>query len=112
MNLAEDRTLRRRGETRASDAEVYGKYPKEKGSNEIRRTKGNRGVWLLRRLQDGKAQFIVLSLWESVEAIKEFAGPDFEQARYDSEVNKFLLSIDPSLESTKCWLVPSLLSAQ
>ena len=83
------------GETRASDADVYGKYLEETGVNEIRTTKGNRGVWLLRRLQDGKAQFIVLSLWESVEAIKEFAGPDYEQARYYSEDNKFLLSIDP-----------------
>ena len=83
------------GETRESDAEVYGKYLEETGVNEIRTTKGNRGVWLLRRLQDGKAQFIVLSLWDSVEAIKKFAGPDYEQARYYSEDNKFLLGLDP-----------------
>ena len=83
------------GETRESDAYVYGKYLEETGVSEIRMTKGNRGVWLLRRLQDGKAQFIVLSLWDSVEAIKKFAGTDYEQARYYSEDNKFLLSLDP-----------------
>ena len=72
-----------------------GKYLEETGISEIRKTKGNRGAWLLRRLHDGKAQFIVLSLWESVEGIKKFAGPDYEKARYYSEDNKFLLSIDP-----------------
>jgi len=80
---------------RESDADVYGKYLEETGVSEIRMTKGNTGVWLLRRLQDGKAQFIVLSLWDSVEAIKKFAGPDYEQARYYSEDSKFLLSLDP-----------------
>jgi heme-degrading monooxygenase HmoA len=78
------------GETLESDADIYGKYLEG-----IRTTKGNRDVWLLRRVHDGKAEFIVLSLWNSFEAIKAFAGPDYERARYYAEDKKFLLRLDP-----------------
>lgn len=83
------------GETRESDADIYGKYLQETGMSEIRTTKGNLDVWLLRRVHDGKAEFIVLSLWDSLEAIKAFAGPDYEKARYYAEDKKFLLRLDP-----------------
>jgi heme-degrading monooxygenase HmoA len=83
------------GETRESDADIYGKYLEETGISEIRATKGNRDVWLLRRVHDGKAEFIVLSLWDSFEAIKAFAGPEYEKARYYAEDKRFLLRLDP-----------------
>jgi hypothetical protein len=38
------------GETLESDADIYGKYLEETGISEIRTTKGNRDVWLLRRV--------------------------------------------------------------
>ena len=83
------------GETRESDAETYAKYLQDTGMSEISKTKGNKGVWLLRRIHGGKAKFIVLSFWDSLDAIKEFAGPDYEKARYYAEDKKFLLSLDP-----------------
>jgi len=83
------------GETRESDADAYGKYLEETGIREIRATKGNRDVWLMRRIHEGKAEFIVLSLWDSFEAIKAFAGPDYAKARYYPEDKKFLLRLDP-----------------
>jgi heme-degrading monooxygenase HmoA len=95
------------GETRESDANAYGKYLEETGISEIRRTQGNRGVLLLRRLLDGKAQFIVLSLWQSLEAIKEFAGADYELARYYAEDKRFLLSLDPHVTHYEVLVGPS-----
>jgi len=83
------------GETRESDADTYRKYLEETGMSEIRSTKGNKGVWLLRRLHDGKAEFVVLSLWNSLEAIKSFAGSEYERARYYAEDQRFLLRLDP-----------------
>jgi heme-degrading monooxygenase HmoA len=68
------------GETRESDADIYWTYLKETGMSEIRATKGNKGVWLLRRLHEGKAEFVVISLWDSLEAIKSFAEPEYEKA--------------------------------
>jgi heme-degrading monooxygenase HmoA len=83
------------GETRESDADIYWKYLEETGMSEIRTTKGNKGVWLLRRLHEGKAEFVVISLWDSLEAIKSFAGHEYEKARYYAEDQPFLLRLDP-----------------
>jgi GTP cyclohydrolase II len=51
------------GETLGSDAETYGKYLEEAGIKEIKASKGNQGVWLLRRVHEGRAEFIVISMW-------------------------------------------------
>jgi len=83
------------GETLDVHADTYSKYLEETGVKEIRSTKGNQGVFLLRRVHDGKAEFIVLSLWDSLEAIKAFAGPEYEKARYYAEDERFLLRLDP-----------------
>ena len=43
---------------------------------------GNRGVTLFRRVEGRRVHFLLISLWESEEAIREYAGPDIEAARY------------------------------
>jgi heme-degrading monooxygenase HmoA len=83
------------GETQESDADSYFKYLEETGVKECRATKGNQGVWLLRRVHDGRAEFVFISLWDSFESIKAFAGPDYENAVYYPEDKKFLLRLDP-----------------
>src|SRR5262245_54490158 len=83
------------GETLASDAETYCKYLEETGVKEIRATKGNQGVWLLRRLHEGRAEFVVTSLWDTLDSIKAFAGPEYQKAVYYPEDKKFLLKLDP-----------------
>jgi len=81
------------GETPASNADEYSKYLEETGVNHCKRTKGNRGVWLLRRIHEGKARFVFLSLWDSFESVKEFEGAEFEKAVYYPEDTKFLLHL-------------------
>lgn len=83
------------GETLESDADTYGRYLEETGVKDIRATEGNQGVWLMRRVREGKAEFMVLSLWDSLESIKAFAGHDYEKAVYYPEDKKFLLSLSP-----------------
>jgi heme-degrading monooxygenase HmoA len=46
----------------------------ETGIKEIKDTKGNQGVWLMRRVHEGRAEFIVISMWDSLASIKAFAG--------------------------------------
>jgi heme-degrading monooxygenase HmoA len=62
------------GETMEPDADAYGKYLEETGVKEIRATKGNKGVWLMRRVREGRAEFVVIYMWDSLESIKGFAG--------------------------------------
>jgi hypothetical protein len=38
-----------------------------------------------------------VSLWESVDAIRKFAGPDIERAVYYPEDKEFLLELEPNV---------------
>ena len=51
-----------------------------------------RGAWLLRRdAEDATTEFITLSLWDSVDAIRAFAGDDIEAAVLYPEDERYLL---------------------
>src|SRR5690242_18596544 len=86
-----------RGVVRETARETYYDYLQKTGLKEYTATPGNKGVFVLRRVYDGKAEFTLLTLWESWEAIKAFAGPDYEKAVYYPEDKKFLLDLDPQV---------------
>ena len=79
------------GVTPGSKAEQYLDYLNETGIPDYRATEGNQGVYVLRRIEGNRAHFLLLTLWESLDAIKRFAGPDFEKARYYPEDDEYLL---------------------
>lgn len=60
-----------------------------------RATAGNKGAWVLRRIEGDVAHFITLSFWESRDAIAAFAGADIEAAKYYPEDEKYLLEFEP-----------------
>jgi heme-degrading monooxygenase HmoA len=80
-----------RGWTSAGDAERYEQYVNETGVQGLAGTDGNRGVYILRRIEGDRAEFVVLSLWDSLEAIKAFAGEDIEKARFYPRDDDFLI---------------------
>jgi heme-degrading monooxygenase HmoA len=83
--------------TEASKADEYMDYLNKTGVPEYRATPGNLGVYVLRRIEGNTAHFLLLTLWESEEAIKRFAGPNMEQARYYPEDEQFLLELEPTV---------------
>ena len=87
-----------RGTVRESDKDVYYEYLQKTGLKEYAETPGNRGVHTLRRVADGKCEFFLLTLWDSWDAIKAFAGPDYEKAVYYPEDDKFLVDRGPRVE--------------
>jgi heme-degrading monooxygenase HmoA len=87
-----------RGVTRESDKDTYFDYLQRTGLKEYAAIPGNLGVWVLRRLHNSTAEFTLISHWESWEAIKAFAGADFEKAVYYPEDEKFLLEMLPTVE--------------
>ena len=86
-----------RGITREADKDTYFQYLQETGLKEYSDTPGNRGVWTLCRLYEGKAEFTLLTLWDSWDAIKAFAGADYEKAVYYPEDERFLLKKEPNV---------------
>jgi heme-degrading monooxygenase HmoA len=79
------------GAVHTSDADAYAGYIRDTGFAEYGRTAGNRGAWLLRRDHEGTTEFIALSLWERMEAIRAFAGEDVEAAVLYPEDERYLI---------------------
>ena len=86
-----------RGITPKSKAEEYYSYLQKTGLKDYRATKGNRGVFVFRRIENDRAVFLLLTLWDSYEAIKQFAGPDYQKAIYYPEDKEFLLELEPNV---------------
>jgi heme-degrading monooxygenase HmoA len=84
-----------RGTVREADRDTYYEYLKKTGLQEYAATPGNRGVYTLCRVSNGQCEFLLLTLWESWDAIQAFAGPHYEQAVYYPEDDKFLLDRGP-----------------
>ena len=65
-------------------AEGYERYlvASDRGVGDYRRIAGNRGVYLMRRAEGERVRFLLISLWDSREAIAGYAGADIEKAQY------------------------------
>ena len=85
------------GITDASKADEYVEFLNRTGVHDYQATEGNLGVHILRRIEGGQAHFLTLTFWESVEAIKRFAGEDFEKARYYPEDHEYLLEFEETV---------------
>ena len=79
------------GVTRAADADRYLVYLEATGLAAYRETQGNRGVLALRRVTGDRAEFLLVTLWESEAAIRRFAGDDPERAVFYPEDDRFLV---------------------
>jgi heme-degrading monooxygenase HmoA len=85
------------GRTPAAKADEYYAFLQRSGLPDYRATPGNRGVTVLRRLDGDEAHFLLVSLWESLEAVARFAGPDVTRAHYYPEDKDFLLEFEPEV---------------
>ena len=80
-----------RGWTSSEDADAYVDYLKETGMRAYAETPGNRAAHLLRRETGGRTEFVTFTLWDSLEAIRAFAGEDVERAVFYPEDDRFLV---------------------
>jgi hypothetical protein len=55
---------------------------------------GHRGALLLRREDEGRIEFLAMTLWASPEAIRGFAGDDIERAVVEPEARAVLAGFD------------------
>lgn len=83
-----------RGYTRDEDIDDYLEYLQQTGVREYTSTPGNRGCQVLCRRDGQRAEFLLISLWESVDAIRAFAGDEIEQAVFYPEDDRFLVERD------------------
>ena len=91
-----------RGATRAADSDRYARYVEDTGLRAFSETPGNLGALLLRRPVDGAGEatteFLVVSFWDSMDAVKRFAGPAPEKAVFYPEDDRYLVRRDLSVD--------------
>lgn len=81
-----------RGWTSAEDADCYLEYIRRTGLAEYGATAGNRGAVVFRRREGERTEFFVLSLWDSMDAVRRFAGPQPERAVFYPQDGQFLVA--------------------
>src|SRR5512140_3407441 len=79
------------GRVAAAKADAYHQFLLRSGVPDYRATPGNRGVLVLRRTDGDVTHFFLVTLWDSIEGIRRFAGSDYLKARYYPEDDEFLL---------------------
>lgn len=80
-----------RGRVPAEKADAYYAYIERTGLADYRSTAGNRGILVMRRTEAGITHFTLTSFWESLDAVRRFAGDDYTRAHYYPEDDTFLI---------------------
>lgn len=98
-----------RGWTASSRAGEYIEYLNRTGVPGLSGTPGNRGVYVLHRdVGDDRTEFVVMSLWDSRESIKAFAGQDISVARFYPQDDEFLIERDWNCDHFEVPVAPGL----
>ena len=86
-----------RGAVKREDGDAYAAYIDETGIAAYVATPGNLGAWILHRREGDVVHVETFTLWESEDAIREFAGDDLLKARYYDKDADFLLEFEPEV---------------
>ena len=95
------------GRVPASKADAYYAYLLRTGLADYRATPGNRGLLVQRRIEGDVAHFLLTTVWDSLDAIKRFAGEDYEAARYYPEDDDYLLERDDHVSHYEVYTPPA-----
>jgi heme-degrading monooxygenase HmoA len=79
-----------RGVVRTADADEYVEYVRDTGIEHYRSIPGNQGAWILRRSLGDTTEILTFSLWDSMEAVRAFAGENPSRAVFYPEDERFL----------------------
>jgi len=83
-----------RGWTRLSDAEAYEELLRDKVLPGLRGIPGYRGGYILRSDGPAEVEFVVLNFFDSLDAVKAFAGEDYGTPVFEPEARALLSRIE------------------
>lgn len=82
------------GYTKPEHADAYEAMLKPELLPGLSKVKGFKGSYLMRRHAGAEVEFITIILWESIDAIRAVAGPDYETAVIPEDRRKYLAHYD------------------
>jgi len=85
------------GRVPTEKAEQYREFLNRRAVSDYRRIPGNISVHILERGEGAVTHFLTMTFWESMDAVRGFAGQDVEAAKYYPEDRDFLLEFEPKV---------------
>jgi heme-degrading monooxygenase HmoA len=82
------------GKTDKSKMEEYSDFLQRVAIPDYKKIPGMHGLSFLRRILGTEAHFTLITYWNNMEAIRQFAGQDAEKAKYYPEDKNFLLEFE------------------
>jgi len=84
-----------RGWTEVQNADAYERLLREKVLPSLKYIEGYKGGYVLRSDGPHEVEFLVINLFDSLEAVKRFAGPDYNVPVFEPEARKLLRRVEP-----------------
>jgi heme-degrading monooxygenase HmoA len=84
-----------RGWTTLENANAYEKLLRERVLPGLQRIDGYRGGYILRQEGGDEVEFVVMNLFDSLEAVQTFAGPDYTVPVFEPEARQLLSKVEP-----------------
>jgi heme-degrading monooxygenase HmoA len=79
-----------RGWTADANADAYERFLRSELFPEVAKLPGFLGARILRRRVDGEQEFVTLTMFESLDAVRAFAGEDYETPVIEPEAQRLL----------------------
>ena len=83
-----------RGQSTVENADAYSRHITGTVFPSLTKIRGHRGAYLLRRETGGRIEFLAVTLWDSMQAVWEFAGDNPETAVVEPEARAVLAEFD------------------
>jgi heme-degrading monooxygenase HmoA len=84
-----------KGWTKVEDADAYEKLLREKVYPELPKIKGYKGGYILRKDAQDEIEFVTVNFFDSLDAVKAFAGDDYEAPVFEPEARRLLFKVEP-----------------
>jgi heme-degrading monooxygenase HmoA len=84
-----------RGWTKPENAGEYETLLTTKVLPHLAEISGYRGGYILRQDHQDECEFVVINFFDSLDAVRRFAGPDYRVPVFEPEARKLLSRIDP-----------------
>ena len=86
------------GKTSVENFDIYASFLQEVAIPDYQKTKGFTGLSFLKKIENNEGHFTLITYWENLEVIKNFAGEDYEKAKYYPEDDAFLLEFEENVQ--------------
>ena len=84
-----------RGWTKVQDADANENLLKQTVFPSLRSIEGYKGGYILRNNGPQEVEFVVINLFDSLDGVKRFAGPDYSTPVFEPEAAELLCRIEP-----------------